>query len=70
LITGQAQFFTELHKAVQEGFSQGKSVEELQASVKLPGAVDEWVSEKSLKQQIADTYREIKEGKPRGELGQ
>jgi cyclase len=70
LIAGQAQFFTELHKAVQEGISQGKSVEELQSSVKLSGAVDEWVNEKSLKQQIADTYREIKEGKPRGELGQ
>jgi cyclase len=70
LIVGQAQFFTELHKAVQEGISQGKSVDELQASLKLPGTVDEWVSDKSLKQQIADTYREIKEGKPRGELGQ
>lgn len=70
LITGQAQFFTELHKAVQEGVSQGKTAEELQASVKLPGVVDEWVSENSLKRQIADTYREIKEGKPRGELGQ
>jgi cyclase len=70
LIAGQALFFTELHKAVQEGISQGKSAEELQSSVKLSGAVDEWVNEKSLKQQIADTYREIKEGKPRGELGQ
>ena len=70
LIGGQAQFFTELHKAVQEGISQGKSVEDLQASVKLPAGVDEWVGENSLKQQIADTYREIKEGKPRGELGQ
>ncbi|HWC95981.1 MAG TPA: MBL fold metallo-hydrolase [Candidatus Sulfopaludibacter sp.] len=70
LITGQGQFFTELHKAVQDGISQGKKVEELQASIKLSGAVDEWVSEELLKRQIKDTFAEITAGKPRGELGQ
>jgi glyoxylase-like metal-dependent hydrolase (beta-lactamase superfamily II) len=70
LLIGQEQFFTELHKAVQDGISQGKKLEELQASVKLSPAVEEWVSEASLKRQIQDTYREITQGKPRGELGQ
>lgn len=70
LITGQEQFFTELHKAVQDGIAQGKKLEDLQASVTLSPAVQEWVGEKSLKNQIKDTYEEITKGKPRGELGQ
>jgi cyclase len=70
LIAGQEQFFTELHKAVQDGIAQGKKLEELQASVTLSAGVQEWVSDKSLKGQIKDTYEEITKGKPRGELGQ
>ncbi len=70
LISGQEQFFTELRKAVQDGIAQGKKVDELQASVKLSGAVDDWVSDASLKRQIKDTYDELTQGKPRGELGQ
>lgn len=70
LIALQEQFFTELHKAVQDGITQGKKLEDLQASVKLSPAVDAWVSEASLKRQIQDTYDEITKGKPRGELGQ
>ena len=70
LITGQEQFFTELHKAVEDGITQGKTLDQLQESVKLSPAVDEWVGETSLKRQIKDTYEEIKQGKPHGELGQ
>jgi len=70
LLSGQALFMSELFKAVKTGVDQGKSMEELQASVKLPATVDTWVKENSLKNQVKDAYREIKERKPRGELSQ
>ena len=66
LIAGQDQFLSELYKAVKSGVDAGKSVEELQASVSLPVSV--WVSEASLKGQVKDTYDEIKQGKPRGDI--
>jgi len=68
LIGGQAEFMTELHKAVKEGIGQGKKLEELQASVSLPAPVSPWVGEASLKNQIKDAFEEITQGKPRGEL--
>jgi cyclase len=68
LISGQAEFLTELYKAVKAGIEQGKSVEDLQASVSLPVSVSNWVSDASLKRQIKDTFEEIKQGKPRGDL--
>ena len=68
LIAGQDQFLSELYKAVKSGVDAGKSVEELQASVSLPVSV--WVSEASLKGQVKDTYDEIKQGKPRGDISQ
>jgi glyoxylase-like metal-dependent hydrolase (beta-lactamase superfamily II) len=70
LLTGQEEFLTELHKGVEDGIAQGKTVEQIQASLQLPPAVDAWVGDASLKRQVQDTYREIKEGKPRGDLGQ
>ena len=70
LITGQEQFMVELYKTVKAGVDQGKSVEDLQASVSLPVSVSNWVSEASLKRQIKDAYDEIKQGKPRGDLQQ
>ena len=39
LIDGQAQFMTELHKAVKAGVDQGKKLEDLQASIQLPESV-------------------------------
>jgi cyclase len=68
LLTGQEMFFTELHKAVQAGISAGKKLEDLQASVKLPDSVDNWVSENSLKRQIKDTYDEITQNKAKGDI--
>jgi hypothetical protein len=59
LIAGQAEFMTELRKAVQAGVDQGKKLEELQASVKLPDPVSKWVSDRTLKNQIRDTYNEL-----------
>jgi cyclase len=65
LIGGQAQFMTELHNVVKAGVDQGKKVEELQASVKLPDTVSNWVGEASLKRQIKDAFDQISQGKPR-----
>jgi glyoxylase-like metal-dependent hydrolase (beta-lactamase superfamily II) len=68
ILTGQEQFLTELHKAVKDGVDQGKKLEQIQSSMKLPAAVDGWVGEDSLKRQVQDVYQEITQGKPRGEL--
>jgi glyoxylase-like metal-dependent hydrolase (beta-lactamase superfamily II) len=68
LITGQDQYLIALYNAVKTGIDAGKTVEELQASVSLPDAVSVWVSEASLKRQVKDTYDEIKQGKPRGDI--
>jgi len=68
LMAGQEQFFVELHKAVQAGIASGKKLEEIQASVKLPDSVENWVSENSLKTQIKDAYLEISQNKPRGDI--
>ena len=68
VLAGQQQFLRELYQAVKKGVDRGETVEEVQASLKLPAAVANWVSEESLKRQAADVYQEIKAGKPRGEL--
>jgi glyoxylase-like metal-dependent hydrolase (beta-lactamase superfamily II) len=68
LIGGQEQFLVELHKAVKAGIDAGQKLEDLQSSIKLPEAVTPWVSQASLKRQIKDTYDEISQGKPRGDL--
>ena len=70
VLTGQEQFLTELYKAVKAGIDQGKKLEEIQASLKLPESVSNWVGETSLKRQAADCYAEITQGKPRGDLPQ
>lgn len=59
LIAGQAEFMTELMKAVRAGVDSGKKLEEIQASVKLPDGVANWVSENSLKGQVRDAYNEL-----------
>jgi glyoxylase-like metal-dependent hydrolase (beta-lactamase superfamily II) len=68
LLTGQDQFMTELFKAVKDGISQGKKVEDLQSSIQLSVAVTAWVGEALLKQQIKAAYDEITQHKPHGEI--
>jgi glyoxylase-like metal-dependent hydrolase (beta-lactamase superfamily II) len=68
LLTGQDQFMTELLKAVKDGISQGKKVEDLQSSIQLSAAVTAWVGEALLKQQIKAANDEITQHKPRGEI--
>jgi cyclase len=59
LLAGQAQFMTELYKAVKAGVDQGKKLEELQASVEMPEPVANWVGPNTLKNQIRDAYNQI-----------
>ncbi|MBV9744540.1 MAG: MBL fold metallo-hydrolase [Acidobacteriia bacterium] len=68
LLLGQDQFMTELFKAVKDGASQGKKLEELQASVQLSMPVTPWVADTLLKQQIKAAYDEVTQHKPRGEI--
>src|SRR3954452_24957592 len=63
LIDGQAQFMSELHKAVKAGADQGKSVDDLKVSVSLPAGVENWVSANGLKRQVQDAYDEISKTK-------
>jgi len=67
LLAGQAQFMTELYKAAKTAADQGKSVEELESSVRWAASVENWVGP-SAKQQLKDAYDEIKQGKPHGDL--
>lgn len=68
LLTGQEQFLRDLYQEVRKGIDRGDSLEQIQAGLKLPNAVETWVSDDSLKRQAADVYQEIKQGKPRGDL--
>ena len=68
LLTGQDQFITELLKAVKDGVSQGKKVEDLQSSIQLSVGVMAWVGEALLKQQIKAAYDEITQHKPHGDI--
>ena len=70
LLTGQEQFLTELRKGVEDAIAEGKTPEEIPGALHFSSSVDAWVSDASLKRQVQETWREIKAGKPRGELGQ
>ena len=67
LLEGQAQFMTELYKNVQAAVNSGKKLEEIQTSIKLPDNVKNW-SGKDLKTQVKDTFEEITQKKPHGDL--
>ena len=62
---GQAQFMLNLHRAVDTAIKSGKKLEGL--TVTLPDSVKNW-NGKSLKAQIKDTYEEITQKKPHGDL--
>jgi cyclase len=67
LLSGQEQYLVELHKAVKAAIDQGKKADELAAAISLPESVKPWVGE-SFQRLVKDTYDEITQGKPRGEL--
>ena len=66
VLTGQGQFMVELRKAVKAGMDQGKKPEDL-AKLQLPESVRNWVGG-SLAEQVKDTYEEIQQGRPHGEI--
>jgi len=66
VLEGQAQYMIVLHKAVKDALAQGKKLDDL-ASVNVPDSVKKWVGP-SMKAQIKDTYEEITQGKPHGEI--
>ena len=76
VLAGQERFMTELQKAVKSAIGQGKKLEDLvekkdgkpvKTSLQLPDNVKHWVGP-SLPAQVQDTYEEITQGKPHGEI--
>jgi glyoxylase-like metal-dependent hydrolase (beta-lactamase superfamily II) len=72
ILDGQIQFMAELYKAVQNGISAGRTLQELappngKPTIKLPDSVKRW-SGNSLSAQIKDAYEEISQKKPHGDL--
>ena len=76
VLAGQERFMTELQKAVKSAIGQGKKLEDLvekkdgkpvKTSLQLPDNVKHWVG-LSLPAQVQDTYEEITQGKPHGEI--
>jgi hypothetical protein len=55
-----------LHKAVASAIASGKKVDDLK-SVDVPDSVKKWVGP-SMQAQIKDTYEEITQKKPHGEI--
>jgi cyclase len=66
VLEGQAQYMIALHKAVADAVAKGKKVEELK-TVDVPDSVKKWVGP-SFQAQIKDTYEEIAQKKPHGEI--
>jgi glyoxylase-like metal-dependent hydrolase (beta-lactamase superfamily II) len=76
VLEGQKQFFLALVKEVQSAVKAGKKLEDLvemkgdrpvKAKIQLPDSVKNWTGN-SLAGQIRDTYRELTEKKPAGDL--
>ena len=76
ILTGQANFMTELRKAAEQAVSQGKKREDIvtmkdgkpaATSIRLPASVQNWVGN-SLPAQVADAWTEATQHKPAGDL--
>ena len=77
VLSGQAQFFVELRKAVGGAIKAGKKLDDLvlkQAdkvtgtSITLPASVKNWVDNQGLPAAVEVVYKEITMGKPHGEI--
>lgn len=84
LFEGQMLFLTELQKAVRREIAAGKTVDDLVkpgppsavkgpfpnlvANIELPATVKHWISDERLPIQVRQTYEEITQGKPHGEI--
>jgi cyclase len=76
ILEGQARFMTELHSAVQAAVKQGKKLDDLvkkqgdklvSTSIQLSADVKNWVGD-GLPDQVRDTYDEITQHKPHGDI--
>ena len=76
ILSGELAFMVELRKAVEAVQKSGKSVESIvtlkngkatATSLKLPASVKNWVGD-FLPDQVRDTYEELKQKTPRGDL--
>ena len=76
VLTGEANFMTELHKAVEQAAAQGKKLDSIvtmkdgkpsATNIKLSAGVQNWVGD-SLPGQVADAYNEVTQKKPAGDL--
>jgi len=73
ILEGQMKFMSELHKAVDNAIKQGKKLEEVvppgtgKTSLSLPASVKNW-SGPSLAAQVRDTWEEIVQKKPHGDI--
>jgi len=77
VLSGQAQFFIELRKAVSDAIKSGKKVEDLVTkkdgkttgtTIKLPDSVKNWVNNEWLGGSVEIVYKEITLGKPHGDI--
>src|SRR5258708_1974689 len=75
ILTGQRAFMIELHKAVEGAIKQGKKIDDifkkdgakLSTTITLPETVKTWVGS-GLAAQVRDTYEEITQHKPHGDI--
>jgi glyoxylase-like metal-dependent hydrolase (beta-lactamase superfamily II) len=76
ILEGQARFMTELHSAVEAAIKQGKKLDDIvkkqgdklvSTSIQLSADVKNWVGD-GLPDQVRDTYDEITQHKPHGEI--
>ncbi len=76
VLSGQEQFFVELTKAVKAEIAQKKKLEDIlkkegpkvvSVSIQMPDSVKNWVGD-GLGNQVKDTYEELTQGKPHGEI--
>jgi cyclase len=67
IMAGQAQFFIELRKAVEQAAKNGQKPDQIVASIHLPDSVKTWVG-KGLAAQVKDAYNEFTQHKPGGDL--
>ncbi|HKW99465.1 MAG TPA: MBL fold metallo-hydrolase [Bryobacteraceae bacterium] len=76
VLEGQKQYMIELYKAVDSAVKQGKKLQDIvkmdgtklvSTSIQLPPSVKNWVGD-GLKDQVRDTYEEIMQHKPHGDI--
>jgi cyclase len=76
VLSGQAQYLTELRKTVGDAVKAGRKLDDLvvkqgnraETTIKLSESVKNWVDPQGLPAQVEVVYKEITTGKPHGEI--